>query len=154
MGYAALSMLSASLKLYLEEWTVRIEDPQNKYNRKHNRGWFHAYKRIIQDNGVAFETCPANLELIEQTILARNLVQHPENIIQMEVRHSNRDLGRYPSPFFLSEREARMLEESALSSSWMTPTVSTDDAKLQEVVHHVELLCSWLESQYLSTRNV
>ena len=154
VGYAALSMLSASLKLYLEEWTVRIENPQEKYNRKHNRGWFYAYKRILQDKGVAFETCPANLELIEQTILARNLVQHPENIIQMEVRHSKKDLGRYPFPFFLSEREARMLKESDLSSSWMTPKVSIDEAKLQEVVQHVELLCSWLESQYLRTRNI
>ena len=153
VGYAALSMLSASLKLYLEEWTVRIENPQNKFKRKHKRGWFHAYKQILQDEGVALETCPADLELIEQTVLARNLVQHPENIIQIEVRHSKKDLERYPNPVFLSEREARMLKESNLFSSWITPKVSIDEAKLQEVVHHVELLCSWLESQYLSGRN-
>ena len=31
VGYATLSMLSASLALYLEEWTVRIENPQKKF---------------------------------------------------------------------------------------------------------------------------
>lgn len=153
VGYAALSMLSASLALYLEEWTVRIENPQKKFKRKHKKGWFYAYKRIFQDQGMALETCPADLELIEQTVLARNRVQHPENIVQIEVHHSKKDLERHPSPFFLSEHEARMLNNSNLIPSWMTPKVSINEEKLKEVVHHVELLCSWLESQYMSVRN-
>lgn len=153
VGYAALSMLSASLALYLEEWTVRIENPQKKFERKHKKGWFHAYKQILQDQGVAFEACPADLKLIEESVLARNRVQHPENIVQIEVRHSKKDLERYPIPFFLSEHEARMLNDSDLPPSWITPKVSIDEAKLMEVVHHVELLCSWLEMQYMSARN-
>ena len=99
---------------------------------------------------MALEACPADLELIEQTVLVRNRVQHPENIVQIEVRHSKKDLERHPSPFFLSEHEAKMLK--VLSPSWMTPMVSIDETKLKEVVHHVELLCSWLESQYMNTR--
>jgi len=153
VGYSALSMLSASLKLYLEEWTVRIENPQQKFNRKHKRGWLRAYSRILKDVGVVLESCPADLELIEQTVLARNLVQHPEDLTQMEVYHSRKDLQRYPNPVFLSEIEAKMLKESDIFLSCMAPKVSIDEGKLQEVVHHVESLCSWLESQYWSARN-
>jgi len=154
LGYSALSMLSASLKLYLEEWTVRIENPQQKFSRKHRRGWFHAYRQILQDVGVVLESCPADLELIEQTVLARNLVQHPDDLTQMEVHHSEKDLKRYPNPVFLSKQEAKMLEESSdLFSPWMTPKVSIDEAKLQEAVRHIESLCSWLEAQYWSARN-
>ena len=152
VGYAALSMISASLSLYLEEWTVRIEDPQSKFNRKHKKGWFYAYKQIFKNTGLVLEYCPANIELLEQTVLARNRVQHPEDIVQIEVHHSKKDLQRHPSPFFLSEHEAKMLNESDLASSWMTPKVSIDEAKLKEVVCHVELLCSWLESQYMNAR--
>ena len=153
VGYSALSMLSASLKLYLEEWTIRIENPQQKFSRKHNRGWFYAYKRILKDAGVILEDCPADLELIEQVVLARNLVQHPDELTQMEVHHSKKDLEKHPNPIFLSESEEKMLKESEEFLSWMTPKVSIDESRLQEVVQHVESMCSWLESQYWSARN-
>ena len=152
VGYAALSMLSASLQLYLEEWTVRVENPQKKFNRKNKKGWFYAYKKIIEDQGISFETCPADLELIEQTVLARNRIQHPDNIVQIEPRHSAKDLKKHPSPFFLSEHEAMMLNDSALPPSWMTPRVTVDESKLKQVIIHIEMLCSWLESIYLKAR--
>lgn len=51
VGYAALSMLSSSLKLYLEEWTARVERPEHKFIRTHKKGWFHAYRRILTGVG-------------------------------------------------------------------------------------------------------
>jgi len=52
VGYAALSMLSSSLKLYLEEWTVRVERPEHKFNRRHKKGWFYAYRQIWTEVGI------------------------------------------------------------------------------------------------------
>ena len=153
VGYAALSMLSSSLKLYLEEWTVRVERPEEKFNRKHKKGWFHAYRKILTDVGIALENCPADLALIEQVVLARNMSQHPRHITQMEVQHSPEDLKRYPGSIFISEYEAKFLDEDGLFSSFMAPQVTVDETKLREVISHVEILCTWLESQYWNMRN-
>jgi hypothetical protein len=153
VGYSALSMLSSSLKLYLEEWTLRIENPQQKFSRKHERGWFHAYKRISEDAGLVFDNCPADLDLIEQVVLVRNLTQHPEDLARMEIQHSKKNIERYPNSVFFSDQEARMLKEGYLFSSWMSPQVFVNESRLRQAVHNVESLCSWLESQYWSARN-
>lgn len=153
VGYSALSMLSSSLKLYLEEWTVRIENPQQKFDRKHKRGWFFAYKMALKDIGLVLENCPANLELIEQVVLARNLAQHPEDLTRMKVQHSTKSLERYPNSIFLSAQEAKMLKESSLFMPWNTPEVSVDESNMSEAIQDVETLCSWLESQYWNLRN-
>jgi hypothetical protein len=147
-GYSALSMLSTSLNLFLEEWTVRIEDPKKRYSRKHKKGWLNAYKIILHDIGFNIESSPADWKVIEQTILARNLAQHSGHITQMEVQHSEADLRKYPHPYFLSEQEEALLKKANLFPSWMAPKVFIDETKLIEVIQQVELLCSWLENQY------
>ena len=74
VGLTALSMVASSLQLFLNDWVRhRLESlGKPQYSRKHKKGWFHAYRKILEGVGFDLTECPANLELIEQAVLARN----------------------------------------------------------------------------------
>jgi len=75
------------------------------YKRKHRKGWFYAYRKILEEVGFDLTACPANLELIEQAVLARNREQHPETITMLQTTHSKSDLEKYPNLYFVSETD-------------------------------------------------
>jgi len=153
VGLAALSMVASSLQLFLNDWVrYRLEargEPQ--YKRNHKKGWFHAYCKILEKVGVDLKSCPANLELIEQAVLARNRGQHPEVLNMLQTTHSKRDLEKYPNPYFVSETDQRVrviaLDNGELSW-WLSPNVYVDETKLSAVISEVAILCQWLEEQY------
>lgn len=151
VGLTALSMVASSLQLFLNDWVrYRLEawgEPQ--YNRKHKKGWFHAYCKILEEIGTDLKACSANLELIEQAVLARNRGQHPEELTMLQTTHSNSDLEKYPSPYFVSETDQRVIElENGELSWWLSPSVYVDEFKLSVVISEVEKLCEWLEEEY------
>jgi hypothetical protein len=148
VGLATISMLSSAIQLYLIEWADRIERASNKLNRKGNKGWLNAYKKITEDFGVDYSKCPANFDLIEQTVLARNRTQHVEGITSNGVNHSPNDLSKYPSPHFVSDSDETMYKTG--SSWWAMPEVHINEANLNAVVCEIDKLCDWLESEYES----
>ncbi|MCU8004386.1 hypothetical protein [Shewanella sp. SM96] len=151
VGLTALSMVASSLQLFLNDWVrYRLEkrgEPQ--YKRKHKKGWFHAYRTILEDVGLDLASCPANLALIEQAVLARNRGQHPEALTMLQTIHSKSDLEKYPNPYFVSETEKRVIEQdNGELSWWLSPNVYVDESKLNTVISEVEKLCEWLEEEY------
>jgi hypothetical protein len=153
VGLTVASMLSSSVKLFLEEWVSRVEGHQRKYSRKHRKGWFFAYLKILKEVGVNIDDCPANMEIIEQLVLARNRAQHPENLTQIGVRHSGNDLKKYPNPYFISEDERKLLESRDLKSSWwLRPRVDFDHEKIETLIVEIESFCSWLDNEYWNAR--
>ncbi|RLA51131.1 MAG: hypothetical protein DRR42_11175 [Gammaproteobacteria bacterium] len=153
VGITALSMLASSLKLFLNDWVCRIEPRDKPYKRTSgNRGWFHAYKIILKDVGLNLQECPADLELIEQVILARNRGQHAESLINLRTTHSENDLKKYPSPYFVSETDKRIIDfDDGDQSWWLTPHIFVDQEKLVQVTSEVEKMCVWLEECYRNT---
>lgn len=150
-GLTGLSMVASSLQLFLNDWVrYRLEagrEPQ--YKRKHKKGWFHAYCEILEEVGLDLKLCPANLELIEQAVLARNRGQHPEVLTMLQTTHSKSDLEKYPNPYFVSETDKRVIElDNGELSWWLSPNVYVDKPKLGAVISEVEKLCEWLEEQY------
>jgi len=152
VGNAALSMLSSSLQLFLNDWVCRIEDPNNRYPRTNKRGWFHAYRKALKEVGVDFEGCPSDLKLIEQAVLARNRVQHPDDLTVLRTTHSKSDLKKYPSPFLVSEPDQSTLGFDHDSQTWwVAPNILVDHEKLACVTTEIAAFCSWLEEMYWST---
>ena len=147
IGLATVSMLSSAVQLYLSAWTERIERPNNKLDRKGNKGWLKAYKKITSDFGVDYSSCPANFDLIEQTVLARNRTQHAESITSNGVNHSQNDLSKFPSPHFVSDSDKAMFKSN--SSWWLTPQIHIDNNNLKAVVYEIEKFCNWLEEEYI-----
>lgn len=151
VGLTALSMVASSLQLFLNDWVrYRLESRGGtQYKRKHRKGWFHAYRNILEEVGLDLTACPANLELIEQAVLARNRGQHPEVLTMLQTTHSKSDLEKYPNPYFVSETDQRVIEQdNGELSWWLSPNVYVDESKLSTVISEVEKLCEWLEEGY------
>lgn len=151
VGLTALSMVASSLQLFLNDWVrYRLESRGARpYDRKHKKGWFYAYRKILEEVGLDLTACPANLELIEQAVLARNRGQHPETLTMLQTTHSKSDLEKYPNPYFVSETDQRVIElDNGELSWWLSPNVFVDETKLSTVISEVEKLCEWLEEEY------
>ncbi|MCF7516662.1 hypothetical protein [Pseudoalteromonas sp. L21] len=151
VGLTALSMVASSLQLFLNDWVRYRLERQGKpaYKRKHKKGWFYAYRKILEEVGFDLTACTANLELIEQAVLARNRGQHPETLTMLQTTHLKSDLEKYPNPYFVSETDQRVIElDNGELSWWLSPNVFVDEAKLSTVISEVEKLCEWLEEEY------
>ena len=154
-GHHALSMLSSSLQLYLTAWVDRL----GKYHGMtfdvnfKKKGWFNGYCEIFNEVGLSMYDCPANLNIIEQIPLVRNRVQHPEQLTTINISHSESDLSKHPSPYFVQESELALASDQEKQSWLFSPTISATKEKIIEAITNVEALCSWLEAQYWSARN-
>ena len=75
-----------------------------------------------------WSVCPADLDVIEQIILAKNRDQHPEQITTMRVKHGTADLKKHPRPVFMSESDRDLLDDLDDRESeiayWLSPSVS------------------------------
>lgn len=152
VGLTSLSMVASSLQLFLNDWVrYRLEELEKnvQYERKHKKGWFHAYCKILEEIGFDLKACPADLELIEQSVLARNRGQHPEELTLLQITHSRNDLTKYPNPYFVSDADQKVVElDNGELSWWLSPKVYVDERKLCAIITEVENLCEWLEEQY------
>jgi len=148
IGHACISMLSSSLNLFLKEWVGRLKKDHGidfAVNFK-KKGWFNGYKEIFEKLGLPISNCGANLDVIQQITLARNRVQHPEQLTMLRVTHSKEDLKKFPKPLFAKELELKM------AIARFSPSVRSTKEKIFEAIGQVETLCSWLEVKYLKMR--
>ncbi len=149
VGLTVASMLASSVQLFLEEWVSRLEGSGEKYNRKNKKGWFNAYLKILKEVDANIDECPASIDIIEQLVLARNRAQHPEELTEVDIRHSSKDLEKYPNPYFISEDERKLLETTDMGSSWwLRPKVEFNNKKIEKVISEIESFCVWLDTEY------
>ncbi len=154
-GHHALSMLASSLQLYLKAWVDRLDKYHGmtfKVNFK-KKGWFNGYCEIFKEMNIDMSLCPANLNIIEQIPLVRNRIQHPERLTTVNVSHSESDMNKYPSPYFVQDSEFLLASDQEGQSWLFPPTISPSKEKIIEAISHVEELCSWLEAEYWAARN-
>ncbi len=157
VGYACVSMLSSSLQIFLKSWVGRLEKGHRmKFDVDFKKnGWFNGYKKIINELEFPLSECGADLDVIEQTCLARNRVQHPQELTTLNVAHSKKDLQRFPNPFFAKESELKMagISNDGKIEWWLKPSVATSKEKVFEAIEQVEIFSSWLEAEYWKARN-
>lgn len=156
IGLSCVSMLSESLKLYFMTWErelgIRCSGELAKEFKQF--GFLHGYKLCFgQALEIDWALCPADFDILEQIVLARNRSQHPDNILDMKVRHSGRDREKYPMPFFVSEYEKQMLGAGGLQEvRWINPSLAVSRETLLIAIAQVERLAGWLEDQMFTAK--
>jgi hypothetical protein len=154
LGRTCLSMLSPALQLYFKTWErqlgVHWEEEQRK--KAFKKGFLNGYLTCFEQvSGVVREECPADLDLIEEVILARNRDQHPEDITSMRVTHGRGKTGS--NKFFMDERDRAMFSDPEMRSfSFLDPVVHVSGEKLFAAILEAENLVDWLEVWLLNTR--
>ena len=142
IGLASLSMFSSSLQIYMNSWLDRFNVPKSV--RKGKKGWFDAMKKAMRNRGVDFTTCKLDLDILEQLVLARNRVQHADDITSNTVDHLPKELDKFPSPVFVDPKDP------SLSKSWFgSPRVYVDRLKIDETAALIESFCEWLETEFV-----
>jgi hypothetical protein len=150
LGQTCISMLSASFHLYFTTWEHHlgkpVPEPLKSVFKKY--GWFNGYKAYFATNfQVNFESSGCNLQLLEELVLARNRVQHPESITSRSTSYSTNDLKKLPGPFFVSEREAELMVDADNGErAWLVPpTITVTEEKLKAALAEVRRFSEWLE---------
>jgi hypothetical protein len=154
LGLACTSMLTATLHMYFKTWQkvlgVEIEE---KLRGLFKKNWVQGYKELFANSaGVPFNSCPVNLKLLEELVLARNRTQHPESLSTIRSSYSSADLQKLPHPFFIDERElAFSTENDQGEKEWlMPPTIRVTAEKLESVMLEVERFAQWMETVELN----
>lgn len=149
-GRSCVSMLSASLQLYLNTWDRMLGlqcKAQFKTDFKRD-GLISGYRQCLAARlALDWKDCPADLAIVEQVVLARNRDQHPDSITTLRVTHADQDRARYPRPFFLNDKEAELYDNGDVTSLWMSPNLHVPREKLMAAISNVESLCDWLEEK-------
>ena len=149
IGHMCISMLSASLHLYFKTWERQLGKPiDDSFKSDFKNGWLNGYKAYFKRHfNVIFEESPCNLQLLEELVLARNRVQHPESITIQSSQYSRRDLEKIPSPFFIDERHSELLSEMGEGEqSWLLPpSIHVTQEKLKAAIAEVVRFAEWLE---------
>lgn len=163
LGHMCISILSATLHLYLKEWeknffrrygakkTAGIKDV-SQYIKNKKAGLFNCYKDFSSTElGIVWSDSPANLTLLEEIVLTRNRVQHPEHIACLHVQHSEKDVKKLQRVFFMDEKELELFKEvDSEADSWLIPpTINISKDRMHHAIDEVEQFCSWLEEQQL-----
>jgi len=157
LAYACISMLSAALRLYFETWEnygiTKTNINSKSLSKCFKKGYLAGYRAYFEQRlGINLENSPANIQLLEEIILARNVIQHPSSLHEIRARFTNCDLKKIPRPIFVSKYEATMFEHSETETGewFMPPIVHITDTLLFEAIHEVEKLSEWLDSQIKS----
>lgn len=149
LGHACVSMLSASFHLYFKALERELRAPaEKKYRSDFKRGWFNGYKAYFRrEFGIAFEDSQCNLGLLEELVLARNRVQHPEGIANLCTHYSENDLKKLQSPFFIDARDVELFSVKEEDRGWlMHPAIHVTQEKFFSAVSEVGRFAEWLEN--------
>jgi len=152
VGHVCISMLSSSLQLFLKAWVDRLKKEHGmKFNVDFKKkGWFNGYKQIFLELQLPLSECTVDFDVVEQITLARNRVQHPEDLTELRVKHGKCDLERFPKPFFASDAEIKMAirDDDDSIMWWLRPSIKSTGEKVLAAVDQVDAFCSWLEEEY------
>jgi len=159
LGYACVSTLSDTLKVFFGEWErltgVTIDSATAKVFKK--QGFVAGYRALFEQRlGVQLADSGVDLELLEQVVLVRNRVQHQDSLTMNRPSHSKAELARLKSPFFLDDHERQTLTRinGNGESVWlMPPRVAVTGDHLVGVLDAVDRLADWMDQALEPFRN-
>jgi len=147
LGYTCISMLSASLHLFLRTWEKELGKPaQSQYKTLFKKkGWLNGYRRYFIDMiKVDYDNSPVEMIRLEEIVRARNRVQHPDFIGFNTVSFTDDDLKVFPEPFFSSEIDRRM---SRGSSRFLPLKLHVPPEKFEAAHNDVAQFAAWLNEK-------
>lgn len=147
VGRAAVSMLSEALKQFFVTWERRTwtKPPcATCFKKAFESGFVAGYMECFTKGfALDWSTCPADLDVLKQVVLARNQAQHPHLVLD-HLPHSQKSLQAYPRPFFVHPKDEGL---DATATRFLSPTIHISREKLLEAIDHVEQLASWMQQQ-------
>lgn len=154
VGRAAVSMLSEALKQFFVTWERRTwtEPPCAKcFKKAFESGFIAGYVECFAEGlGLDWSTCPADLDVLKQVVLARNRAQHSDIVLD-HLTHDEKSLQMYPRPFFVRPEDEGL---DPAATSFLSPTIHINREKLLEAIDHAELLASWLQQKIEEYRHL
>ena len=157
VGRACVTMLSESVKLYFQTWeellSVKRQPALAAIFKK--QGFAAGYKECFRQQAeLNWDECPADLSIIEQIVLARNIAAHHNGHLgSMSVRYPREVREKLESPLFLHDYEKRALDEDQKSVfTFLGSELVVTKETLDEAVQHVELLVDWMEPKLQEIR--
>lgn len=154
VGRAAVSMLSEALKQFFVTWERRegIKPQCAKFCKKAFEsgfiaGYIECFTKVLK---IDWSTCPADLDVLKQVVLARNRAQHPDLILDHLI-HDKKSLQAYPRPFFVRPEDEVM--DPAITN-FLSPTIHISREKLLEAIDHAEQLAFWLQQKLEEHRSL
>jgi hypothetical protein len=150
LGIACISMLSDTLKLYfkaLQERVIGFTFQQRSTGFKN--GYVRTYLAALGDIlDTDWSDCPADLDVIEQIVLARNRGQHGEHLSSFTFTHDRSTLAKHPRPFFAAEDELSALtSEGGSLASFLMPSLKVDRERLHRAIAELERFAEWIDSR-------
>lgn len=145
LGLSCLSMLSNSLKLVFisleREFGFRpTEEAKTKHFKK--QGFVAGYKHVLSEIlDTDWSDCPADLAIIEQVVLVRNVTQHPDDHSGFDAYYDEKAIAKHPRPFFVSERDAKLEPDIA---SWFVRRIEVTEHELFRAIEEVEKLVAYI----------
>jgi len=146
LGVNCISMLSAALKLFLQECEKRVGIPRNPaWKSVFRRSWLQGYSLYFGTHvGKDFARSGVNLEILEEAVLARNNAQHPASLLDTSLYYSASDLSKLSSPVLVRNYDAKAHAEDR-QWGFMLPSIHVTEASLEKVLVEAERLANWLE---------
>ena len=154
LGLTCVSMLWSSLQVYFLAWEARSQvcwEPGERTQLFRKQGVRGYVDHIVQRLAVPGNDCPADLDLLEQVVLVRNAVQHPDRLTDLIPQHRRSDLMKHPRPFFMTDSEGVFLTGKLADVSFMQPRVRVSAAQLMHAVDEAEALGCWM-AEHLERR--
>jgi hypothetical protein len=152
VGRSCVMILSETLKSYFETLVklvigFTITGTETEMKAFWKDGFLAAYKVALGEVfGTDWSDCPANFDVIEQVVLARNRSAHGTSLTSLSVPHDARTLEKYPRPFFASEWEVGAWDGELSAHGFLWANLSVVREKLFEAIEHIELLCDWIDA--------
>jgi len=150
LGLTCVSLLSDSLKLYFAALQERVIGFSFKSKKTAFRNGFPAAYRAALGEilDTDWSDCPADWDIIEQIVLARNRGQHGECLTSIRPTYDRAMLEKHPRPIFVSKAELSCLttEEGSLAS-FLMPSIRISRETLFEAIRQVEALAEWIEEK-------
>ena len=114
VGRTAISMLKQAMEDYFHEWEVRLGAPRDKgvAGAFKKGGMFNGYRYHFENVlGTKWSDSGADLDLLEQVVLARNADQHETRITSRHANHSKEVMERFGDKLhFVSDMERKYRE--------------------------------------------
>lgn len=150
LGSSCLSMISASLHIYLVAWQNRLGSAPDCTKSAFKNGWPSGYQAFYESHGSdKFETGPFDYSLVSEIVLARNSIQHDESLTSNTFGYRDSDLPKLSSPFFVSDHDrelAKQIDDG--ERGWLyPPRIHITKEKFLHMISEISKLVEWLEKQ-------
>lgn len=154
VGRAAVSMLSEALKQFFVTWERRTWAKQpcaDCFRKEFKSGFIPGYVACFAEAfDVDWSTCPADMDVLKQVVMARNRAQHPD-LVMDHLSHDEKSMEAHPRPFFVHPGDEDL---DYAGTNFLSPTIHISREKLLQAIDHAERLTWWLQQKIEEHRHL